>query len=72
MRHAANFYFTSCLVKPLTMLFLHEMLYLEIGGNLLNWGSVINLAYQALSFLFLNPFLIAVNPRSVAVFCIFY
>lgn len=68
MPYAPYFYFTS----SVTTLFLHENLYLEIDGNCLNWGRGINLAYQALSFLFLNPFLIAANPKSVATFCIFY
>lgn len=54
------------------MLFLRENLYFEIDEDCLNWVSDINLAYQALSFLFLNPFLIAANPQSVAAFCIFY
>lgn len=54
------------------MLFLHENLYLELDGDCFSWGNDIHLAYQAPSFLFLNPFLIAANPQSVAAFCIFY
>lgn len=45
---AAHSYFTLCLTRSLKMLFLHENLYPEIEGDRLNWGSAINLAYQAL------------------------
>jgi len=54
------------------MLFLHKNLYHKVDRDCLKWGSDINLAYQDLLFLFLNPFLIAANPQSVAACCIFH